>query len=68
MNTDEKLINVRVQEDLMKMFAKTSEFKNINRSQIPISQMKGFIEETVPEIQRWNTLYQLTGRRPVTPI
>lgn len=29
----------------MKMFAKTSEFKDINRSQMPISQMKGFVGE-----------------------
>ena len=68
MNTDEKIINFRVQEDLIEMFDETCEFKNMNRTQILITLMKDFVEETVPEIQRWNTLYQMTGRRPVNPV
>jgi hypothetical protein len=68
MNTDKKLINFRVQEDLIEMFDETCEFKNINRTQILISLMKDFVEETAPEIQRWNTLYQMTGKRPVNTV
>jgi len=37
----------------------------MNRTQILITLMKDFVDETVPEIQRWNTLYQMTGRRPI---
>ena len=56
MNTDKKLINFRAQEDLIEMFDETCEFKNMNRTQILITLMKDVVEETVPEIQRWNTL------------
>ena len=50
MNTDKKLINFRVQEDLVEMFDETCEFTNMNRTQILITLMKDFVEETVPEI------------------
>lgn len=65
MNTDKKLINFPVQEDLIEMFDETCEFKNMNRTQILITLMRDFVEETVPEIQRRNVFYKMTGRRPV---
>lgn len=65
MDSDRKLVNFRVPEDLVEMFDESSQFKNRNRTQTLIDLMRGFVDETVPEIQRWNTLYQMTGRRPV---
>ena len=65
MDSDRKLVNFSVPEDLVEMFDKSCQFKNRNRTQTLIDLMRGFVDETVPEIQRWNTLYQMTGRRPI---
>lgn len=65
MDSDRKLVNFRVPEDLLEMFDESCQFKNRNRTQTLIDLMRGFVDETVPEIQRWNTLYQMTGRRPI---
>ena len=68
MNTDKKLINFRVQEDLIEMFDEICEIKSMNRTQILITLMRGWVEKTAPEIQRWNALYQITGKRPIFPV
>ena len=68
MNSEKKLINFRVQEDLIEVFDETCEFKNMNRTQILIGLMRGYVDKTIPEIQNWNTLYQMTGRKPLNRV
>ena len=68
MNSEKKLINFRVQEDLIEVFDETCEFKNMNRTQTLIELMRGYVDQTIPEIQNWNTLCQMTGRTPLNRV
>ena len=67
MNTDKKLINFRVQEDLIEMFDETCEFKNMNRTQILIiliaigyGAFQYFMGETLEE-RYWVILVSLVA-------
>ena len=58
------LINFRCPEDVIDTFYETYRFKNMNRTQTLIELMRNHVIEKKEEIQNWNTLYQMTGRRP----
>ena len=58
------LINFRCPEDVIDTFDETCRFKNMNRTQTLIELMRNHVIEKQEEIKNWNTLYQMTGRRP----
>lgn len=58
------LINFRCPDDVIDTFDETCRFKNMNRSQTLIELMRNHVIEKQEEIKNWNTLYQMTGRRP----
>ncbi len=58
------LINFRCPEDVIDTFDETCRFKNMNRTQTLIELMRNHVIEKQEEIENWNTLYQMTGRRP----
>jgi len=58
------LINFRCPEDVIDTFDETCRFKNMNRSQTLIELMRNHIIDKQEEIKNWNTLYEMTGRRP----
>ncbi len=58
------LINFRCPEDVIDTFDETCRFKNMNRTQTLIELMRKHVIEKQEEIENWNTLYQMTGRRP----
>ena len=62
MSSDRTLINFRVPDELIEVFDESCDFKNMNRTQTLIELMRGYVDKTFPEIQNWNTLYQMTGR------
>ena len=64
MRSDRTLINFNCPNDLMDSFDETCRFKNMNRSQTLIELMRNHVIEKQEEIKNWNTLYQMTGRRP----
>jgi hypothetical protein len=68
MNSDRRLINFRVPDDLIEVFDQSCDFKNMNRTQTLIELMRGYVDKTIPEIQSWNTLYQMTGRTPLNRV
>ena len=68
MNRDRRLINFRVPDELIEVFDQSCDFKNMNRTQTLIELMRGYVDKTVPEIQNWNTLYQMTGRTPLNRV
>ena len=57
MNSDRRLINFRVPDELIEVFDESCDFKNMNRTQTLIELMRGYVDKTIPEIQNWNTLY-----------
>ena len=68
MNSDRRLINFRVPDELIEVFDESCDFKNMNRTQTLIELMRGYVDKTIPEIQNWNTLYQMTGRIPLNRV
>tara|TARA_A100001015_G_C15006160_1_gene720740 strand:+ start:367 stop:615 length:249 start_codon:yes stop_codon:yes gene_type:complete len=68
MSSDRTLINFRVPDELIEVFDESCDFKNMNRTQTLIELMRGYVDKTVPEIQNWNTLYQMTGRTPLNRV
>ncbi|MEL0238801.1 MAG: hypothetical protein VW946_04990 [Gammaproteobacteria bacterium] len=58
------LINFRCPDDVIDTFDETCRFKNMNRSQTLIELMRNHVIEKQEEIKNWNTLYEMTGRRP----
>ena len=58
------LINFRCPDDVIDTFDETCRFKNMNRSQTLIELMRNHIIDKQEEIKNWNTLYEMTGRRP----
>jgi len=68
MNSDRRLINFRVPDELIEVFDESCDFKNMNRTQTLIELMRGYVDKTIPEIQNWNTLYQMTGRKPLNRV
>ena len=58
------LINFRCPDDVIDTFDETCRFKNMNRSQTLIQLMRNHVIEKQEEIKNWNTLYEMTGRRP----
>ncbi len=58
------LINFRCPDDVIDTFDETCRFKNMNRSQTLIALMRNHIIDKQEEIKNWNTLYEMTGRRP----
>ena len=68
MSSDRTLINFRVPDDLIEVFDESCDFKNMNRTQTLIELMRGYVDKTIPEIQNWNTLYQMTGRKPLNRV
>lgn len=58
------LINFRCPDDVIDTFDETCRFKNMNRSQTLIELMRNHVIEKQEEIKNWNTLYQMTGRKP----
>ena len=58
------LINFRCPEDVIDTFDETCRFKNMNRTQTLIELMRNHVIGKQEEIENWNTLYQMTGRRP----
>ena len=62
MNSDRRLINFRVPDELIEVFDASCDFKNMNGTHTLIELMRGYVYKTIPEIQNLNTLYQMTGR------
>ena len=58
------LINFRCPDDVIDTFDETCRFKNMNRTQTLIELMRSHVIEKQNEIENWNTLYEMTGRRP----
>ena len=58
------LINFRCPDDVIDTFDETCRFKNMNRTQTLIELMRYHVIEKQEEIKNWNTLYEMTGRRP----
>ena len=58
------LINFRCPDDVIDTFDETCRFKNMNRTQTLIELMRSHGIEKQEEIKNWNTLYEMTGRRP----
>ena len=58
------LINFRCPDDVIDTFDETCRFKNMNRTQTLIELMRNYVVNKSDEIQRWNTVYQMTGRKP----
>ena len=58
------LINFRCPDDVIDTFDETCRFKNMNRTQTLIELMRSHVIEKQVEIKNWNTLYEMTGRRP----
>ena len=58
------LINFRCPDDVIDTFDETCRFKNMNKSQTLIELMRNHVIEKQEEIKNWNTLYEMTGRRP----
>ena len=58
------LINFRCPDDVIDTFDETCRFKNMNRSQTLIELMRNHVIEKQEEIKNWNTLYEMTGKRP----
>ena len=58
------LINFRCPDDVIDTFDETCRFKNMNRNQTLIELMRSHVIEKQEEIKNWNTLYEMTGRRP----
>jgi len=58
------LINFRCPDDVIDTFDETCRFKNMNRSQTLIELMRNHVIEKQEEIKNWNTLYEMTGRKP----
>ena len=68
MSSDRTLINFRVPDELIEVFDESCDFKNMNRTQTLIELMRGYVDKTIPEIQNWNTLYQMTGGKPLNRV
>jgi hypothetical protein len=68
MNSDRTLINFRVPNELIEAFDQSCDFKNMTRTQTLIELMRRYVDKTIPEIQSWNTLYQMTGRTPLNRV
>ena len=62
MNTNRMLINFRVPEDLVEAFDDTCRFKSMNRTATLIQLMREHVIDKSDEIQRWNTVYEMTGK------
>jgi len=68
MDSDRTLINFRVPDELIEVFDESCDFKNMNRIQTLIELMRVHVGKTIPEIQNWNTLYQMTGRTTLNSV
>ena len=64
MRSDRTLINFNCPNDLMDSFDEVCDFKSMNRTQTLIELMRNHVIEKQEEIKNWNTLYQMTGRKP----
>ena len=64
MRSDRTLINFNCPNDLMDSFDEVCDFKSMNRTQTLIELMRTHVIEKQNEIENWNTLYEMTGRRP----
>jgi hypothetical protein len=63
-SVDKKLINFRCDLDVLDGFDEVCDFKRTNRTQTLIELMRDYVVNKSDEIQRWNTVYQMTGRKP----
>ena len=68
MRSDRTLINFNCPNDLMDSFDEVCDFKNMNRTQTLIELMRDYVVNKSEEIQKWNTVYQMTGRKPINPV
>ena len=58
------LINFRCPDDVIDTVDETCRLKTMNRSQTLIELMRNHVIDKQEEIKNWNTLYQMTGRKP----
>ena len=63
-----KIFHINFFSELREVFDQSCDFKNMNRTQTLIELMRGYVDKTIPEIQNWNTLYQMTGRTPLNRV
>ena len=68
MRSDRTLINFNCPNDLMDSFDEVCDFKSMNRTQTLIKLMRNYVVNKSDEIQKWNTVYQMTGRKPINPV
>ena len=52
----------------MDSFDEVCDFKSMNRTQTLIELMRNYVVNKSDEIQKWNTVYQMTGRKPINPV